>query len=211
MNKGEYGHINQYKRQRLIILAVLLLIIAIITGTCYAMYHTTKKPIIVLAILTVLPAAKVLVNYIIVAKSKSLSANEKEELDSYVEKFDNAKVLYDLALSSTENVKYAPYVVIINGNITGYVPEKYTTDNCNNVNAYINKLLKKGGYEYSSYLKSNKKKFYKELEKLSQNEEVSEKVINSITEILLVVSIWYIGVRYERDYSIEKWSWTTVR
>lgn len=189
MNKGEYGHINQYKRQRLIILAVLLLIIAIITGTCYAMYHTTKKPIIVLAILTVLPAAKVLVNYIIVAKSKSLSANEKEELDSYVEKFDNAKVLYDLALSSTENVKYAPYVVIINGNITGYVPEKYTTDNCNNVNAYINKLLKKGGYEYSSYLKSNKKKFYKELEKLSQNEEVSEKVINSITEILLVVSI----------------------
>lgn len=119
-DKGEFGYLNYHKKRQLILSALSMVMVAIICLTGIILYHSQKTIFAVMAALAALPAAKLLVGYIVIMPYTSISEQVKEKLN--IVRGDNAydKIIYDVVLSSKDKAMCAGVVFIKNGKVFGY-------------------------------------------------------------------------------------------
>lgn len=122
-DKGEFGYLNYHKKRQLILSALSMVMVAIICLTGIILYHSQKTIFAVMAALAALPAAKLLVGYIVIMPYTSISEQVREKLN--IVRGDNAydKIIYDVVLSSKDKAMFAGVVFIKNGKVFGYTDQ----------------------------------------------------------------------------------------
>ena len=107
--KGEYGYLAYKKTYETIYFSILALIIISVFVAGIIINHTRKNLYTVIAILIVLPAAKVLVNLIMLYRFKSMDTGEYNKITQYEK---NNIILYDMPLSTPDCIIFAPIILI---------------------------------------------------------------------------------------------------
>ncbi len=102
IERGDYGYVSKLKKRKLIITICLFAMSLALVIIGYVVSGKTRESIFtVLGIVSVLPAAKVLVSYIILFPYKTFSKEEYEK----IKEFDTSGMaLYDFVMSSTEKI-----------------------------------------------------------------------------------------------------------
>lgn len=102
IERGNYGYVSTLKKRKLLIAIGMFAISLALVIAGYIISNKTRESILtVLGIVSVLPAAKVLVSYIILFPYKTFSKEEYEK----IKKFDTAGfALYDFVMSSPEKI-----------------------------------------------------------------------------------------------------------
>jgi hypothetical protein len=125
MEKGQYGYIARHKRNIIISLIMLGLVIIIGVTISVAMYHTTKTLIILIPILTSLPFAKQLVSFILCASFKPLTEEEHSRIEQEITYENKGDILYDISISRYEGIIYFPAVVVRDGRMLFLYKDKF--------------------------------------------------------------------------------------
>lgn len=120
IKKGEYGYLQKNKITQLVISLILMIIVLIIFYTGYIRYGNTKNIFTVFAVVSVIPAAKFLVSYIVMAPHKGVESEEYEGMNQ----IHHAELLYDLLLSSPEKIFHVKIAAIRDNSVYVYVPDK---------------------------------------------------------------------------------------
>ena len=100
--RGEYGYVSSLKKRKLILSLCLFALSITLVIVGYIISGKTRESVLtVIGIVSVLPAAKVLVGYIILFPYKTFSKSEYE----IIKEFDvNNYALYDFVMSSSEKI-----------------------------------------------------------------------------------------------------------
>lgn len=124
MDKGQYGYIRRYRRNKWI--SIIILGVVIIIGVIISLvrFGTTKSIIIVLPILTALPFAKQIVSVILIRNFKPLSTNELEKVKAGINSYSEENVLYDISVSRYEGIRFFPVVMVKDGRMLVYYPDR---------------------------------------------------------------------------------------
>ena len=122
LTKGSYGYIDNWKRTRLITLALWVIFIGALLLIPMMVLGTKYNAFTVAAIVMVLPAARQAVQYIAMAGFHSGSREEYEKIASYVEGKSWMVLAADMVLASESGHMVLNMIVICNGNIYGYAP-----------------------------------------------------------------------------------------
>lgn len=118
--KGEFQYLDKKKKNQLIISALSMLMVVIICLTGVILYHTQKSIFAVMAALAALPAAKMLVGYIVIMPYHSVEKNVKDALEKVCGDIENCRLVYDAVLSSNDRAMSAGVIFVKNGKIYGY-------------------------------------------------------------------------------------------
>lgn len=118
--KADYGYLQKNKILQLAISLVLMLIILAMFYTGYIKYHNTKNIFTVFSVVSVIPAAKFMVAYIVMAPYKSIS----KELYQRISKHEKVALLYDLLISSPERIIHIGIAAVRDNSVFMYVPDK---------------------------------------------------------------------------------------
>lgn len=144
--KGSFGYFDKKKKLTLTATIVSFLIVAAIYAAGIFIYHTNKSIFTVIAALSVLPAAKVFVSFLVISGCRSLPAEQKEELCLLTAETRNCRILYDILLASEEKALIAGTIVILEEHILMYSDSKKA--DAQSTENYIKKILE--GCPYSS-------------------------------------------------------------
>ena len=139
MTKGSYGYIDNWKRTRLITLALWVIFIGALLLIPMMVLGTKYNAFTVAAIVMVLPAARQAVQYISMAGFHSGSREEYEKIASYVEGKSGMVLAADMVLASESGHMVLNMIVICNGNIYGYAPKQKKSREA--IEAYLTNLL----------------------------------------------------------------------
>ena len=100
LDKGDYGYLNQYKRNKLLVSLILAAMIAFIVITTIIMFGDTSRVSIIFAILLALPFAKFIIAYILCARFKSI---EKDAADKISAAAGAEYIMYDVVVAQYQN------------------------------------------------------------------------------------------------------------
>ncbi len=182
--KGDYGYINAYKKNKLIISLIFAAMIAFVVLTVIIMYGTTNKVVIVFAILLSLPFSKFIIAYIICAKFIPLS---KEDYDKIVEetKDTGTKLLYDITISQYEGVKFFHSMCIKNGKVCALVLDKNIVKNRNEYEKWIKGCVSDEKYDYKVHVFGDIDAYLKKVNSISTPNDNTKIVDKHMTERIL--------------------------
>ncbi|MBQ3584178.1 MAG: hypothetical protein IJA27_05655 [Lachnospiraceae bacterium] len=181
IKKGDYGYLQKNKLIQLIISLVLMIMVLVIFYTGYVKYGNNKNTFTVFAVVSVIPAAKFMVTYIVMMPYKSLSLEKFESINS----FQNVKLLYDLLITSTEKVIHINIAAIRDNSVYLLVEnEKYEK---NYVEKYIRSFLEKECKVTAVRMFRNMKEYKKAVSALEQNE--AGKYDKRICELMTIFSM----------------------
>lgn len=181
IEKGDYGYLKKNKLIQLIITLVLMLIVCIIFYTGYIKYGNTKNIFTVFAILSVIPMARFVVGYLMLAKHNSISVDEYNKIQKKI----NHNLLYDLIISSPERTYPVKVAIVKDNSVCLYIPnekvkrleaEKY-------VRSFLEKECKVSAVKVACKLEE----FIKMASSLEKNE--SGRYDKRISELLLILSL----------------------
>ena len=143
-DKGSFGYFDKKKKKSLAasILSFAAVFIIYITGIL--IYHTNKSIFTVIAALAVLPAARILISYIVIAFYKSIPLKQYEEISSIMGESETNQILCDILLASEKKSILAGMIVIYNGNILMYSDNKKA--NPREAESYMKKILESCNY-----------------------------------------------------------------
>lgn len=139
LTKGSYGYIDNWKRTRLITLALWVIFIGALLLIPMMVLGTKYNAFTVAAIVMILPAARQAVQYIAMAGFHSGSREEYEKIASYVEGKSWMVLAADMVLASESGHMVLNMIVICNGNIYGYAPKQKKSREA--IEAYLTNLL----------------------------------------------------------------------
>ena len=139
LTKGSYGYIDNWKRTRLITLALWVIFIGALLLIPMMVLGTKYNAFTVAAIVMVLPAARQAVQYIAMAGFHSGSREEYEKIASYVEGKSWMVLAADMVLASESGHMVLNMIVICNGNIYGYAPKQKKSREA--IDSYLTNLL----------------------------------------------------------------------
>jgi hypothetical protein len=114
VEKCNSGYINNRKKISFLWLLAYIVIAAAIFLVGYLWTHTRANVFTVMAVLMVLPAAKRIVNLIVMLPRKSVEKSRYEEMKKQV---GTGVLLTDYVFTSTEKIMHLDFVVIKNGNV----------------------------------------------------------------------------------------------
>lgn len=165
-NKCESGYILAEKKRRIIITLIYIMIGVAIFLTGFFMYNHSKSNVFtVVAILLVLPAAKHLVQLIVLMPFHSIGKKEEEEILLLSE---DAEFFFDYVFTSEEKVMGLKAVVVSQGNFVGL------TANEKQDIPYIKNYLQKGANNYSPnfqvYIEKDKHDFENKIKALKERD-----------------------------------------
>lgn len=120
IQKGDYGYLKKNKLIQLTVTLVLMSIVCIIFYTGYIKYGNTKNIFTVFAILSVLPMAKFVVGYLMLAKHNSILMDEYNKIQQNL----NHKLLYDLIISSPERTYPVKVAIVQDNSVCLYIPDE---------------------------------------------------------------------------------------
>lgn len=142
--KGSLGYFDRKKKFTLAASVVSFLIVVIIYVAGILIYHTNKSVFTVMAAVAVLPAAKILISYIIVAPYKSFPRDRYEEIESLIGKNKEGRILCDILLASAEKSIIAGTVVIWRENVFMFSDNKKAQPG--EAENYMKKILENCNY-----------------------------------------------------------------
>lgn len=158
MKKCEYGYIKSEKKKKVLITLLYVVIGVAIFLTGYFLNDQSKSNVFtVVSVLLVLPAAKYVVGFIVLAPFHTVA---KEEYEKMTEPFaEEDTVFSDYVFTSAEKVMGLSCLVLSAGNAIGL------TANAKQDVSYINKYLKDGirkvSPEYKVKIVSDEKEFHR--------------------------------------------------
>lgn len=179
-SKGEYGFLHHKKCMQILLCSVLAFLVVAIFVTGLILNKTRNNIFTVLAILLVLPMAKILVNVIMLMRFKSTPYKTYEMLLHYE---DNNNILYDMPLSTPEEIFFAPIILIKDKEVFFYVENKLKDkDKCEK---YIQGFARNDGIIIKAKIINDKNQILRFME----NGNKSEKDISGIVNILSILHI----------------------
>lgn len=159
--KGTFGYIDSKKKAQLIKsillfgIVLILFVVSIVLKSYPKIYYLT-----VLTMLMVLPAAKMLVGYVILIPFHSVSKSKYDEVVSRVN--EEATLYTDLVITSKEKIMNLDFLVITDQNVIGFIGRK--KDNVTYIENYLSTNLKYRAYPHTVEILNDEQMF---LEKLS--------------------------------------------
>ena len=174
--KGTFGYIDSKKRLQLLISLVLFSAVLIIFTTGYILNDKSKASYFtVLAILMVLPAAMMFVNYLILVPFHSISKNNYNEVVSRIKEGDT---LYtDFVITSKQKIMYLSYLAISDTNVIGLLGRE--KEDLSYIENYLSTNIKMRGLPYIVTLFNDENEFLARLSSPNDNEE-STAIIESM-------------------------------
>ncbi len=185
--KGKYGYLNSYMRNKLITVTILSLMILFIVVTLHIMFGTTSRVMVVFAILLSLPLAKFLIAYLICAKFKSLTKQQYQYIESKTE--DKNCIMYDIVVSQYEGLKFYQSVFVKNGKIIGLVLSKDYKEEKNNYVKWLKQTHADTKYEYNVTVFSDIDQYLKKINSISQPNDNNKVIDRHITEKILETGV----------------------
>lgn len=116
LQKGEYGYHAYHKKRKLLFSILSMFAVLVIYLTGIFLYHTNKSIYTVMAILAVLPAARILVSYIALFPFSFSHSEEYQKLTELA----GEHIFCDFILSSSEKFYPLDFIYISSGRILGY-------------------------------------------------------------------------------------------
>lgn len=183
--KGSYGYIKRCKKQDIIkmVLYVFVALGIFITGL-FTNKMSYQNIFTILAILFVLPWARVLVEFIMFFPYKTPEKESYDKVAAVAPK--EAKVASDMVITSSEKSMGLSFVVIGNGYLFGLIMNEKQDVN------YIQKYLKNGVYNWSNQyqvkIHKNMKDFLRDVEQAKEKEipEVERENVESYIFSLVI-------------------------
>lgn len=183
--KGEYGYHAYQKKRKLLFSILSMFAVLVIYLTGIFLYHTNKSIYTVIAILAVLPAARILVSYIVLFP---FSFSHSEEYQKLAE-LAGEHIFCDFILSSSDKFYPLDFIYISGGRILCYSDSSKISEK--EYETYLKNVLERG-CSYSS-LKVYKEfsVFYRKIQELEAKQpEMDRKAGDEkIAHILSVFSL----------------------
>ncbi len=151
--KGTYGYIRKQlifeivKTVILYAMAFGIFLIGLLT------LHTRKSLWSVFAVLALLPACKSLVGVIMLARFRSLSAEDHERYIGYTK---DIPTLFENILTTGEKAYFVPVLSVMAGNVIACVKNK---DDVKKVREHLESVMKTGGHKVSVMIFDDEKAF----------------------------------------------------
>ncbi len=180
--KGDCGYINQHKVRQLFITFLSLIMVAVIFYTGVLRYHNTKSIFTVIAAVAAIPAAKVAVSYLVMAKYKSCDRQLYEEA---VRLAPDSLILADLLISSTEKILPMPIAVIRDNSV--YLFTGLETEAVKKSEIYIRTVLETEARVTNIKVFNRQEAFFKGISALNGNSP--GKFDETIKKLLLIYSL----------------------
>lgn len=153
-NKGEYGYMKAYRREKLIITLVLAIMIALIIAGMLLLFGDTGRVMIVFAILLTLPFAKFLIAWIMCAKFEPLTEEQYEKICGEISAVDKGGrmpdgIYFDIVITQYEGMKFYQSMCIKNGKIIALILGKDFKENRRAYIKWIESCVSDSKYKYS--------------------------------------------------------------
>lgn len=183
LEKGDYGYLAQFKKRRMLITLMLALGMGIIIGFGYWRYHTMKTIFTVVGILFSLPIAKILSGFLVVLPIHSIEKERCEKMTKEMENVPKQQILWDLALASTDKVRYFPCVVYSEKEVMVLYENAVKNYEVDEARSYFRNLLKRNSHRAEFLFFTDEKKFLDEVKRtdfVSKNPEETERIKETI-------------------------------
>lgn len=117
---GDYGYLSEKRTRQLTVTLAGAMAVAGIYLAGYLIWKSNANILTMFAVLLVLPATKAFVGLFILFPHKALSKEDMEKAETAAP----GHMLYDVILSSTENISYLPAVYCSNTTVYAFVNEE---------------------------------------------------------------------------------------
>lgn len=186
MQKGKKGYLNEYKKNQLLKAGVAFAIIIAIVIAAVLIKHTTKTAIIVVAIIGALPAAKILVGFIVVAP---FSSYDGERVPKDMNKI--GREFFDLAISTEEKIIYVPYLYMTQDKMFALVRSGKGLDK-NKFKRYLQNWMKGEDLYFKVSIFEDEKSMLREVKgeltrKMEENTKSNKNDLDKAEERLLIL------------------------
>lgn len=190
--KGSPGYIDKKKKQNLILTIGSFAMVLLIYLTGIFLYHNNRTIFTVIAVVAVLPAAKMMIAYLVLFPYRSVSQKQVTEMQDIFRGRPDCRILCDILLASQEKSMPANLVIVCGGNVIGYSDDKKT--DISETEHYLKKILTGRGYTsvkmYAEYETFRKKTLDLCGVKSGKDQKDSRiKVCENIVQTILVFSI----------------------
>lgn len=163
--KGNYGYLKSQRKIETIKTVVLFCLSAAIFILGYVTTKSKANLLTVVAVVSILPAAKQLTITILFYKYHSGSRETYEKIKALVK---DATSVYDIVITSYDKIGELLHVAIVGKTIIGY-SEKEKTDE-KYIGNYIKEILEKNGYKGNSVkIFKNEESYLERLQELQKN------------------------------------------
>ena len=182
LEKGDFGYIKNKKKKLVAYLAMVILLALGIFFLGLVLNDFSKKNIFsVLAMLMVLPGAKILTSLIVIWPHKALDSIQYKELEERIK--GNSGLLYGMVLTSSEKVMHIKAMAVLEESYIILPCEKQDTE-------YMKAYIKKHMYNYGFDKKVEIKKDYNAFKKAIDNKTMVDKEnIDKIKNKLMILQI----------------------
>lgn len=187
ISKGNYGYLKSQQKTETIKTIILFCLSAVIFVLGYFTTHTKANLLTVVAVVSVLPAAKQFTITILFYKYHSGS---RETYEKIKENAKEATSVYDIVITAYDKIGEILHVAIVGKTVIGY-SEKEKTDEKYFAN-FIKETLEKNGYKGTSVkIFKNEDNYLERLRDLQKNlgGDRKEEQEQQMAEIIKAISI----------------------
>lgn len=193
-NKGEYGYLKAYRREKLIITLVLAVMIALIIAGMLILFGDTGRVMIVFAILLTLPFAKFLIAWIMCAKFEPLTEEQYGQLCGEITatgKSDNTSegLYFDIVITQYEGMKFYQSMCIKNGKIIALVLDKDFKENKKAYIKWIDSCIADSKYKYSVTVYGDIQEYAKKVRSVSTPNDKTALIDRHMTDRILTTCV----------------------
>lgn len=193
MEKGNYGYIDHYKKNKLTVAAVFLALIAIAIIAVLVIFQTKNTYFIVIPILLVLPFAKYFVAFIVVQPYVTMAEESHERVCKVVEGNEHIIPIYDVTLASEAGISYLDFILVIDGVVYGCASHSNKKFKTSDMETYLQKLIKGAGYQNKAFVyegvEDTLRAVNKRVKSIPENHSYNDKSSRSIKKAILVVGV----------------------
>lgn len=186
--KGEYGYLKYYRLCKLIGVIVFTAMIEFIVITMLLLWGSTSRVIVVFAILLSLPLAKFFIAFIMCVKFKPLDEEDYASIRDEI-KNEHGIILYDVAVSRYEGMKFYQSICVKNGKICALAMDKSFEENKKDYEKWLESCVSNSKYSYSIYVFSDVKAYIKKADSISEANDRNRSIDKHIAKIILEMSI----------------------
>lgn len=193
MEKGAYGYIDHYKKNKLKIAAVFISLIAVLLVVILCVYQTNKTYFIVIPIILALPFAKYMVAYIVVYPFHTMPRKQYDVVAAFLEGREHIYPVYDVTLASEAGFSFLSFLLIYDGVIYGCIGEGNHKFKKKDIQAYLEALVNKAGYQSPvlvfEAVEDTLRAIEKRLNSVGAEHEISDKRSESVKKAILAVGV----------------------
>ncbi len=165
LEKGTYGYIDKYRKRRIITLVLWCVLIGTIIAVPWLHYGTRNNYFTILAVVLVLPFARIFSTFLIMLPYHTGDKTEYEKIQALTN--DKMILLSDLVLTKESGSMLYTMVVIFDGKVYAYAPQQKMSEL--ERSTYLKTLMWEKGFTRKPLVYDNFEDFYETVEMLSVN------------------------------------------